>query len=463
MLNQITNYDGSITTSPQQLIYPKTVEEIQAVMRDSVRYPSPVRAMGSYHSLTPCASSDGTILNMSQMAQIIEIDAEGYSFTAQAGLEIIEASKSLRAQDLQFMLNIEIGNMTLGAAACCHSKDALDGINYGQVSSYVNGMKWVTPSGELAEASEESNLALLQKMRSSYGLCGVVYEVRFKIKPIEAIHFNYEPHSVDQLTAQQVDDLLDNSEGLICWTVGRTAVFQRRQRIAEPGILRALVAAARHRLWNFGAAHVGHFIDQFIMNPQLRDDLKQGTFNLDKLLFGTLHLVGGISMLAPDKTIDYRQTPASAKYAFTFWAFPRAKWLETLRAYLDFADEYFKATGFRCNMPLGAYHIRLDKSSILSYTYDQEIFSIDPIHAVTDQSAWDNFLVAFNDFASRRNGLPLLNQSPFVTRAQAQAAYGQRWEDFSQWVASTDPAARMQNAYFAALLSGEKPVLKLAS
>ena len=35
MPNSIVNYDGSITASPQQLIYPETVEEIQAVLRDA--------------------------------------------------------------------------------------------------------------------------------------------------------------------------------------------------------------------------------------------------------------------------------------------------------------------------------------------------------------------------------------------------------------------------------------------
>jgi hypothetical protein len=453
MPNLVSNYDGSITTSPQQLVYPKTVEEIQAVLRDSAQFPGPVRAMGSYHSLTPCASSDGTILNMSRMNQIIKIDVVSNSFTAQAGIEIIEASKALRAQDRQFMLNIEIGNMTLGSASCCHSKDALDGIEYGQVSSYVTGIKWVTPGGDLAEASETSSPDLLYRMRSSYGLCGIIYEVTFRIKPIEAVHFNYEPHPVDELTQQQVDNLMDNSEGLICWTVGRTAVFQRRKRITDADILSSLVAAVRHRLWNFGAAHIGHFVDQFISDPKLRNELQQGIFDVDKFLYGMLHLFGGVSILAPDKTIDYSQTPPSARYAFTFWAFPRDKWLETLRAYLDFADQHFKATGFRCNMPLGAYHIHLDKSSILSYTHDEEVFSIDPIHAVTDQAAWDNFLQAFNDFAYQRNGIPLLNQSPFVKREAVEAAYGQRWTDFSQWVKATDPAGRMLNPFFAALLS----------
>src|SRR6267143_987630 len=157
MSNSIVNYDGSITTTPRQLIYPQTVQEIQSVLRNSATYPGPVRAKGSYHSLTPCVSSDGTIVDMSRMVNIIDIDAAKGIFTAQAGLQFIDAAKALREHDLQFMTNVEIGNMTLGAAACCHSKDALDGIEFGQVSSYVTRVKWVTPGGELAEASESDS------------------------------------------------------------------------------------------------------------------------------------------------------------------------------------------------------------------------------------------------------------------------------------------------------------------
>ncbi len=71
------------------------------------------------------------------------------TITAEAGLQFIEASRALRAQKLQFLTNIEIGNMTLGAAACCHTKDGLDGAEFGQVGSYLTHMKWVTPDGEL--------------------------------------------------------------------------------------------------------------------------------------------------------------------------------------------------------------------------------------------------------------------------------------------------------------------------
>src|SRR5262249_47720802 len=155
MSARVTNYDEGITAEPQQLVRPQSIAELQAILRDTDRFPSPVRAFGSYHSLTPCASSGGTMIDMSGLSEIVTIDPERMTITARAGLQWIDAAAALRRQNLQFITNIEIGDMTLGSAACCHSKDGLDGTEFAQASSYLTGMKWVTPSGELAEASDE--------------------------------------------------------------------------------------------------------------------------------------------------------------------------------------------------------------------------------------------------------------------------------------------------------------------
>jgi hypothetical protein len=90
---------------------------------------------------------------------------------------------------------------------------------------------------------------------------------------------------------------------------------------------------------------------------------------------------------------------------------------------VEFRDRHFKKYGFRCNMPLGSYFIRKDTSSLLSDSFDHDIFSIDPIHAYTNRADWDRFLQEFNAFAHERNGVPLLNQSPFVDRLHVTAAY----------------------------------------
>jgi FAD/FMN-containing dehydrogenase len=81
----ITNYDGGITTTPQQHVHPKSVAELQEILRDRQKYPSPVRAMGSNHSLTPCAASTGTVVSMDGFTKIVKIDTAKKTLTAQAG------------------------------------------------------------------------------------------------------------------------------------------------------------------------------------------------------------------------------------------------------------------------------------------------------------------------------------------------------------------------------------------
>src|SRR5262245_61705254 len=127
MADRITNYDGSIVTTPQQVVTPASVEELQAILTQPEKYATPVRAMGSYHSLTPCVSSTGTIIRMKGLNKVLNVDRERMTCTVQAGVEMIELNRALRGLGLQLILNIEIGNMTAGSAACCHTKDSLDG------------------------------------------------------------------------------------------------------------------------------------------------------------------------------------------------------------------------------------------------------------------------------------------------------------------------------------------------
>ena len=104
-------------------------------------------------------------------------------------------------------------------------------------------------------------------------------------------------------------------------------------------------------------------------------------------------------------------------------------------------------------MPLGAYHIRKDTHSVLSYATDGDVFSIDPIHAYSDKPAWERFLTEFNEFAYQRNGVPLFNQTPLMEKKHVTQAYGDRWREFSDWVRRADPEGRMLNSFFASLLA----------
>ena len=406
MSTKITNYDGGVITIPQKVVRPESVEELQAILKDTELFPKPVRAMGSFHSLTPCASSSGTIVLMSGLKKIQNIDTQKMALTAQAGLQLIEAAEVLRRHNLQFMLNIEIGNITLGSAACCQTKDSLDGVEFGQVNSYVTKIKWVTPTGELREASLEESPELLYLVRSSYGMCGIVYEVTFKIKPLEIVRFNYLIHNINDLTQERVSNIIAANESIVCWTVGRMVVIQTRNRTTK--LKNSWMADIRRQGWSYTGAFVGKSIRLYTPTTTLKNLFENLWFSMQRFAYRFLSAIGGFSLYDPDKIINYERTPPSARYAFTFWAFPRDQWVNNLKAYLEFSENHFKKHGFRCNMPLGSYFIRRDASSILSYSHDGDIISIDPIHAYSDvdKAGWDFFLQEFNAWATVEVGYP---------------------------------------------------------
>jgi FAD/FMN-containing dehydrogenase len=438
--------------TPKEHVHPKSVEELQAILRDTQKYPSPVRAMGSNHSLTPCAASTGTIVSMDGLKKIVKIDPAKMTITAQAGLQLVDAAAVLRKKNLQFMLNIEIGNITLGSAACCQTKDALDGVELGQVNSYLTGIKWVSPSGTLEEASEKKNPELLPFIRASYGLAGIVYEVTFKIKPLEIISFDYDVYDVPDLTDAIVKKAIASNQSIVCWTVGDDVVIQSRNRARK--LKHEWLADARQFGWNFLGAYTGRGLRDQLGGTVLGTVKERLGSGVELGFYRLLSAGGGFTLHGPDKTINYSKTPQSARYAFTFWAFPRADYVKNLKDYVKWADDYHKQNKFRCNMPLGSYFIRKDKSSLLSYTYDGDIISLDPIHAPSEREpeAWPTFLKAFNEWAHKRGGVPLLNQSPFVKKEHVLSAYGDRWKKLGDWLKTVDPNRRMVNEFFAELL-----------
>ena len=80
----VTNWFGNIVSHPQVVVEANSTEQIIAILKDPVKYPSPVRAVGSNHSTAPCGAADGgTLIKMANMNKIVSITDQ--TVTAQAG------------------------------------------------------------------------------------------------------------------------------------------------------------------------------------------------------------------------------------------------------------------------------------------------------------------------------------------------------------------------------------------
>src|SRR6185295_11695288 len=119
----LQNWKRTITYHPAVVEIIRSAEDLQRVVTDKARYPSPVRAKGSHHSTTECVVAEGgTVCDMSQMTKIVSIDKENLKVTLQAGIKLIEAAKAIEKEGLQFYVNIELGNLTMGSGATGNTK-----------------------------------------------------------------------------------------------------------------------------------------------------------------------------------------------------------------------------------------------------------------------------------------------------------------------------------------------------
>src|ERR1700722_13269079 len=178
--NTVTNWFGNIVSHPAVIVDANSVDDIVAVLKDPVKYPAPVRAVGSNHSTAPCGVADGGTLIRMKMNQILNVGAD--TLTVQAGATHLQMAKLLEAQNLKFYVNTETGSLSAASASCAGTEDAAFDGEFVQVGSYVIGVKMVLPSGDLLEVTEADQPDLMQLVRCSYGLFGIVYEVTYKIR-----------------------------------------------------------------------------------------------------------------------------------------------------------------------------------------------------------------------------------------------------------------------------------------
>src|SRR4051794_1762937 len=189
----ITNWFGDLISHPKVVVEATSVDDIVKILQDPAHYPSPVRAVGSNHSTAPVGVAEGgTLIKMGKMNRILEISAD--TVTVQAGAIAIDVAHELQKHGMQFYVNTEIGSLSVGSASCAGTKDASMPGEYGQVGSYIVGIKMVLPSGELLEVTE-AQPDLIQKVRSCYGLFGIIYEATYRIRkiiPLAVHHTTYK-------------------------------------------------------------------------------------------------------------------------------------------------------------------------------------------------------------------------------------------------------------------------------
>ena len=450
----VTNWFGDIAWHPQAVVEANSINDIIEVMKNPDRYPSPVRIAGSFHSTTPCDVAErGTIVKM-KMNRILEIRSD--SVRCEAGALYIDLAKELEARNLQFYINTEIGCLTAGAAACAGTKDSSFPGQFGQVGSYVSGVKMVLPSGELLEVDEKRDPELMRQVRSSYGLLGAIYEVTYRVRPLTPMAVHHETFDLDEFVAR-LDELKARKEALMYYMFpfeNKITVEFRRDNPGATGEPNREVWALRNYLWSKAGPKLAYDIESTIAIPAIRYGVIDSFGSVWR--FKLEHIIRSDYTLPADQMIRYPPVSDDSRYTFSLFAFPEQLYPTVLPAYFRFCHDHYKQHGYRSNMLNVGYRIAQDDNALLSYSYDGDVMTIDPVS--TGNPGWKEFLAAYNQFCISHGGRPLLNQTFGVTHAMAQAAFGDRVRIFEETRKKFDPTDRLLNDYFREVFTGAAAV-----
>ena len=447
--NTVTNWFGNIVSHPRVIVDANSVADIVAVLKDPEKYPAPVRAVGSNHSTAPCGVAEGGTLIRMKMDKILSIGQD--RLIVEAGAVHLKMAKSLEAKKMQFYVNTEIGSLSAGSAACAGTKDASFDGEYGQVGSYITGVKMVLPSGDLLEVSEETDPDLMQLVRSSYGLFGIIYEVTYKIRLLTPMHVHHKTYTPSEFIAA-LPEMKALGYSLMYYMFpfdNKITVEFRKYNPDAKGEPNHAAWALRNHIWGKSGPKFGHDIEKIVPIPSVRYGIIDA-FNAAWRL-QLENIVSSDYTIPGDQIIDYPPVSDDSRYTFSLFAFPEDEFPAALTSFYKFCNDYYKGKGYRSNLLYVGYRIAKDQKALLSYSYDGAVMTLDPVS--TANPGWEDFLEAYNRFCVDLGGKPLLNQTPGLTAAVVQGAFRDRLKTLADARKRYDPSDRLLNGYFRELLA----------
>jgi len=260
---------------PDMVCFPKTTEEVSAILRVSKEYALPVVAYGAGTSLEGHINAirGGICVDLREMKRVLRISVEDMDATVEAGVTRLQLVKALRDTGLTFFVDPG-ADATLGGMASTRASGTT-AVRYGTMRENVLGLKVVLADGQVIDTGTRARKSsagydLTRLFVGSEGTLGVMTEVTLRLHPvpeavsvaicgfdsvrdavetvIEAIQLGTQPARVEFLDETQIDALNRYSQtGLECVP---TLLFEFHGRSSADVAEQAQTAeevAGRHR------------------------------------------------------------------------------------------------------------------------------------------------------------------------------------------------------------------------
>ncbi|MEJ2453632.1 MAG: FAD-linked oxidase C-terminal domain-containing protein [Candidatus Thiodiazotropha sp.] len=175
---------------PMIVVLPRTVQEVQRVMRICHKYKTPVVARGTGTGLSGGALplADGVVLSLAKLKSILDIDPVNRTARVQTGVRNLAISEAVKPYGLYYAPDPSSQIACTIGGNIAENSGGVHCLKYGLTVHNVLRLQVVTVEGDLitvgCEALDAPGYDLLALMIGSEGMLGVVVEVTVKLLPI---------------------------------------------------------------------------------------------------------------------------------------------------------------------------------------------------------------------------------------------------------------------------------------
>ncbi|MCX4884080.1 MULTISPECIES: D-arabinono-1,4-lactone oxidase [unclassified Streptomyces] len=203
------NWGGNVAARPAREVAPASVEELSAAVRKAAEDGLTVKAVGTGHSFTSIAATDGVLIRPQLLTGIRKIDRDAMTVTVEAGTPLKRLNMALAREGLSLTNMGDIMEQTVSGATSTGTHGT--GRESASIAAQITGLELVTADGSVLSCSAKENPEVFAAARIGLGALGIVTAITFAVEPVFLLTAREEPMPIEQVLAE-FDELWAENE-----------------------------------------------------------------------------------------------------------------------------------------------------------------------------------------------------------------------------------------------------------
>ncbi|MFF4500539.1 D-arabinono-1,4-lactone oxidase [Streptomyces sp. NPDC001401] len=328
------NWGGNVASRPAREVAPASVEELSAALRQAAEDGLTVKAVGTGHSFTSIAATDGVLIRPQLLTGIRKIDRDAMTVTVEAGTPLKRLNLALAREGLSLTNMGDIMEQTVSGATSTGTHGT--GRESASIAAQIKGLELVTADGSVLACSEKENPDVFAAARIGLGALGIVTAITFAVEPIFLLSAREEPMPFDRVLAE-FDELWAENEHFEFYWFPHTGSTNTKRNNRSAGPEKPVGQIA------------GWFEDEFLSNGVFQ--VAQWVGRAAPAAVPTIAQISSKALSARTYTdIPYKvfTSPRRVRFVEMEYAVPREALAETLRELKTMVDR----SGLRISFPV---------------------------------------------------------------------------------------------------------------